>query len=382
VNGDHLPDVIEVNYLNDPLIFQRKCQDKRLDCTPQRFRAASDRIFENLGDGTYAVATTGSGSMNASPNYGFGLIVTTFGHSGGNEIFVSNDGDLNHFWKSLPMDDAGKTGWKLVESAGVSGCSIGVSGISQACMGIAASDFDRNGYIDLGVTNFHNEPMNLFLQNEAGFFTDEALRFGLVENSKDMLGFGTQAADYDNDGWADIAVLNGHIYDARYAEIPFAMQPQLFRGGLNGFKIQPSASLSGYWKRSQLGRTLAMFDWNRDGKMDLLANHLDQPLALLQNESDSGNWLQVELVGTTSEREAIGARIEIESGNQRWVGWQIAGDGYMCTNESLIHLGLGSHDVIDKLTVHWPATEPQVFEQVSTNQRFLVVEGQDSVVPR
>ena len=382
VNGDHLPDVIEVNYLNDPLIFQRKCQDKRLDCTPQRFRAASDRIFENLGDGTYAVATTGSGSMNASPNYGFGLIVTTFGHSGGNEIFVSNDGDLNHFWKSLPMDDAGKTGWKLVESAGVSGCSIGVSGISQACMGIAASDFDRNGYIDLGVTNFHNEPMNLFLQNEAGFFTDEALRFGLVENSKDMLGFGTQAADYDNDGWADIAVLNGHIYDARYAEIPFAMQPQLFRGGLNGFKLQSSASLSGYWKRSQLGRTLAMFDWNRDGKMDLLANHLDQPLALLQNESDSGNWLQVELVGTTSEREAIGARIEIESGNQRWVGWQIAGDGYMCTNESLIHLGLGSHDVIDKLTVHWPATEPQMFEQVSTNQRFLVVEGQDSVVPR
>lgn len=382
VNGDHLPDVIEVNYLNDPLIFQRKCQDKRLDCTPQRFRAASDRIFENLGNGTYAVATTGSGSMDASPNYGFGLIVTTFGHSGGNEIFVSNDGDLNHFWKSLPMDAAGKTRWKLVESAGVSGCSIGVSGISQACMGIAANDFDRNGYIDLGVTNFHNEPMNLFLQNEAGFFTDEALRFGLVENSKDMLGFGTQAADYDNDGWADIAVLNGHIYDARYAEIPFAMQPQLFRGGLNGFKLQPSASLSGYWKRSQLGRTLAMFDWNRDGKMDLLANHLDQPLALLQNESDSGNWLQVELVGTLSEREAIGARIEVESGGQRWVGWQIAGDGYMCTNESLIHLGLGSHDVIDKLTVHWPATEPQVFEQVSVNQRYLLIEGQDSVVPR
>jgi hypothetical protein len=125
-----------------------------------------------------------------------------------------------------------------------------------------------------------------------------------------------------------------------------------------------------------------MFDWNRDGKMDLLANHLDQPLALLQNESDSGNWLQVELVGTLSEREAIGARIEVESGGQRWVGWQIAGDGYMCTNESLIHLGLGSHDVIDKLTVHWPATESQVFEQVSTNQRYLLVEGQDSVVPR
>ena len=90
----------------------------------------------------------------------------------------------------------------------------------------------------------------------------------------------------------------------------------------------------------------------------------------------------MELVGTTSEREAIGARIEVESGDQRWVGWQIAGDGYMCTNESLIHLGLGRHGVIDKLTVHWPATDPQVFEQVSVNQRYLLVEGQDSVVPR
>ena len=382
MNGDHLPDVIEVNYLNDPLIFQRKCQGKRLDCTPQRFRAASDRIFENRGDGTYVVAPTGSGSMEASPNYGFGLIVTTFGQTGGNEIFVSNDGDLNHFWKSLPADSGDRSGWKLSESAGVSGCSIGASGISQACMGIAASDFDRNGYIDLGVTNFHNEPMNLFLQNKAGFFTDEALRFGLGENSKDMLGFGTQAADFDNDGWADIAVLNGHIYDARYAEIPFAMQPQLFRGGKSGFKLQSSARLSEYWQRPQLGRTLAMLDWNRDGKMDLLANHLDQPLALLQNESDSGNWLQVELVGTMSEREAVGARIEVESGEQSWVGWQIAGDGYMCTNESLIHLGLGSHDVIDRLTVHWPATDPQVFEQVPVNQRYLLIEGQSSITTR
>ncbi len=382
MNGDHLPDVIEVNYLNDPLIFERKCQGKRLDCTPQRFRAASDRIFENRGNGKFAVAKAGSGSMEASPNYGFGLIVTTFGRFVGNEIFVSNDGDLNHFWKSFPVESSGGAGWKLLESAGVSGCSIGVSGITQACMGIAASDFDRNGCIDLAVTNFHNEPMNLFLQNEAGFFTDEALRFGLVEKSKNMLGFGTQAADYDNDGWADIVVLNGHIYDASYADIPFRMQPQLLRGGRAGFSMQPSDTLSDYWQRPQLGRTLAKLDWNRDGKMDLLANHLDQPLSLLQNESDSGNWLQIELVGAVSERDAIGARIEVETGGQRWVGWQIAGDGYMCTNEPLIHLGLGSQTAIDKLTVHWPASEPQVFESVAINQRYLLVEGQQTITER
>ena len=382
MNGDDLPDLIEVNYLNDRLIFERKCQGKRLDCTPQRFRAASDRIFENRGDGTFVMASAASGGMDASPNYGFGLIVTRFGHAGGNEVFVSNDGDHNQFWKSMPVESVEGARWTLQESAGVSGCSIGVSGISQACMGIAASDFDRNGRIDLGITNFHNEPMNLFLQNESGFFNDEALRFGLAQDSKDMLGFGAQAADYDNDGWPDLAVLNGHIYDATYAGIPFTMRPQLFRGAMSGFKIQSADTLPDYWQQSRLGRTLITLDWNRDGKMDLLANHLDQPLSLLENESESGNWVQFELVGTVSEREAIGARIEIEAGEERWTAWQIAGDGYMCTNESIIHLGLGNQKMIDKLTVHWPSSKAQVFTDVAINQRSLLIEGQSQILER
>jgi tetratricopeptide (TPR) repeat protein len=382
MDGDNLPDIIEVNYLNDPQIFEQKCQGKRLSCTPQRFRAASDRIFENLGDGTFAVSDSETKALDARPNYGFGLIVTKFGRSGGNEVFVSNDGDLNHFWQSVPDESVGDAAWKLVESAGFSGCSIGVSGRSQACMGIAASDFDRNGWIDLGVTNFHNEPMNLFLQNQSGFFSDDALRFGLAESSKDVLGFGVQATDYNNDGWSDLAVLNGHIYDARYADIPFRMKPQLFRGGAAGFTLQPSDSLSAYWQRPQLGRTLATLDWNRDGKMDMVSNHLDYPVALLQNESETGNWLQLELVGTVSERDAIGARVVVEAGDQVWTGWQIAGDGYMCTNESIIHIGLGDQTTIDKVTIHWPSNDPQVFENVSGRHRYLAVQGQTILTQR
>ena len=116
--------------------------------------------------------------------------------------------------------------------------------------------------------------------------------------------------------------------------------------------------------------------------MDLLANHLDQPLSLLENESESGNWVQFELVGTVSEREAIGARIEIEAGEERWTAWQIAGDGYMCTNESIIHLGLGNQKMIDKLTVHWPSSKAQVFTDVAINQRSLLIEGQSQILER
>ena len=145
----------------------------------------------------------------------------------------------------------------------------------------------------------------------------------------------------------------------------------------------PSAdTLPDYWQQSRLGRTLITLDWNRDGKMDLLANHLDQPLSLLENESESGNWVQFELVGTVSEREAIGARIEIEAGEERWTAWQIAGDGYMCTNESIIHLGLGNQKMIDKLTVHWPSSKAQVFTDVAINQRSLLIEGQSQILER
>jgi len=157
-------------------------------------------------------------------------------------------------------------------------------------------DFDQNGYLDLFVTNFHKEPVNLFLQNEAGFFLDEARLYGLVEPSTNMLGFGTQAADVDNDGWLDVAVLNGHIYNASQLGVPFKMRAQLFRGGKGEFVLQDAAVAGAYWQREQLTRTLAMLDINRDGRMDLVANHLDQPIAILENNCRSEQWLQIELV--------------------------------------------------------------------------------------
>ena len=122
--------------------------------------------------------------MDELPNYGFGVVIANFDGQNGNDVFISNDGDLNHFWKSISAGEAGTSRYRLTEYARIAGCSVGTSGISQACMGIASGDFDRNGMLDLLVTNFHNEPVNLFLQNDSGFFVDEALKYGLVEPSR------------------------------------------------------------------------------------------------------------------------------------------------------------------------------------------------------
>ncbi len=381
LDGDQLPDLVEVNYLDDPLIFERKCVGKNLACTPQRFRAATDRILRNHGDGTFK-PWPGAERIEELPNYGFGAVIANFDQQHGNDLFVSNDGDVNHFWKSVAVNSDSDHAFVLQESAGITGCNVGPSGIVQACMGIASGDFDRNGLLDMLITNFHNEPLNLFLQNKSGFFVDDARKYGLVEPSLDVLGFGTQAADFDNDGWLDVAVLNGHIYDARYAGIPFRMKAQVFQGRRGGFVPLASDVAGEYWNREQLARTLALLDWNRDGKMDLCSNHLDQPLALLLNDSESENWLQIELVGTASERDGTGSTVTVTVGDETWKGWQIGGDGYMCSNESVIALGIAAAQRIDKLEIEFPSGHKQSWSAVRPNQRYLVIEGQQELFAR
>ncbi len=373
LDGDALPELIEVNYLDDPSIFSSPCKGKDLACTPQRFHAAIDRIYRCDPSGTFSTSDLAE-DLSAKPNYGFGIVIANFDRMNGNDVFVSNDGDLNHYWVSSAKEKT--DGYRLIESAIRTGCNVGVNGVAQGSMGIASADFDRNGFLDLIVTNFHNEPVNLYGLTKAGFFNDVSSKLGLDRSSRDVLGFGTQAGDFDNDGWKDLAVLNGHIYDARYADIPFRMQSQLYRGGQDGFALKHQPESDSYWGRKQLGRTLVTTDFNRDGKLDLVANHLDQPVAVLQNETDTGNWLQIELLGVESEREATGALVSVVLGGTTIQEWQIAGDGYMCTNESMIHVGVGSEPNIETIEVRWPSGAVDRIHSVKANQRLHVIEGQ------
>jgi len=381
LNGDHLPEIIEINYIDDPRARSGSCETTDPPCQPQRFNAATDRFWRCLPDGQF-VPWVDDAESRVLAKFGLGLVIANFDRHDGNDVFVSNDGDLNHFWASKKALNASSDKYQLVESAVIRGCSIGRGGNSQACMGIGAGDFDRNGMLDLHVTNFYHEPVNLFLQNQAGYFTDEALKFRLTEPSFDVLGFGTQAMDFDNNGWLDLAVLNGHVYEPKDGGVPFRMRAQLLKGSEDGFSLQ-EASLGGdYWQIEQLGRTLALLDWNRDGRMDMVTNHLDTPIALLENQSKDQHWLQIELVGVISERDAIGAEVQVKAGAEQWTGWQMGGDGYMCTNEPVIHFGLGDCSVVDRVEVRWPSGQTQVFNNLEIDGRFLVIEGEGELLRR
>ena len=381
LNGDHLPDLVEINYIDDIDAFDLRCTDNYLDCQPQEFRKSQDRVLFANDEGNL-IPSQSFADSSPTAKLGFGLVMANFDRKYGNDFFISNDGDFNHYWQSQPVGQPEANAFGLVESGNLQGCSVGRAGKSQACMGIASGDFDRNGTLDLHVTNFENEPVNLFLQSPEGIFIDEVNRKGLGQTSFGVLGFGTQTADFDNDGWLDLAVLNGHVYDGRVDDIPFRMLPQLFQGSRDGFLLHSDTEAGDYWNRKKLGRTLATLDWNQDGRIDLLANHLDEPIALLQNDSPSESWLQIELAGTTSEREAIGAEIQVVAGEESWTGWQIGGDGLMCSNEPVVHFGMGDVTKPVSLVIQWPSGLRTEISDLPVNRRYLVVEGEDNAFAR
>lgn len=385
LSGDALPEIVEINYIDDPTVLKIACTAQNDDCSPNHFRSASDQVLQVREDGRIEV-WDGCEAIAEKPNYGFAAVLANIDDKNGNDLFIANDVGFNHLWmsQSAGRDDmADATESSLREAAQIFGAAAGLLGQRQGCMGIASGDFDRNGRLDFHVTNFWNQSSDLYLLQGTGLFENETAKRGLLEPTRLMVGWGTQAADLDQDGWLDLVVMNGHLTDHRNRGEPLEMLPQKFRGSETGFQlVEPQRSSQEYWAKPVLGRCIAMLDWNRDGKVDAISNHLDAPVALLENQTDAGNGLKIDLVGVKSERDAIGAKVTLISGDQSWTAWNTGGDGFLCTNESVLSFGIGNVEAIDELRIDWPSGERQQFVDLAPNRRYLIIEGSANAFPR
>lgn len=370
LDGDRLPEIVEVNYIDDATVFTSPCVDDDERCNPSRFAAAADRILWNSSDGSFAPRKS---EFDASPSFGFAAIIANFDRQQGNDLFIANDVDRNHFWRSRPGNFGDN--YSLAECAQVSGCATGPRGTHNGCMGIAVGDFDRNGWLDLHVTNFWNQPADLYMQSPDGLFANESLPYRLVDSTRRTVGWGTQAVDFDRDGWLDLAVLNGHLTDRSESGQPFRMVPQLFRGVAGRFVLDRDQSRDSYWSTVAHGRTIATLDWNRDGRLDLIVNHLLEPTAILENRTEGGNWVQLELVGTATERDGVGAIAQIHLGETVLTAAVTGGDGFLCSNEAVLDFGIGTLNTIDRIEINWPGGKTQSFADVRPNSRYLAIEG-------
>jgi tetratricopeptide (TPR) repeat protein len=377
INDDALPDLYEANYIKMDGGFERpklQADGREAQPSPLLHHAEFDRWYIAQGDGNFESHEIGKDTVLAGT--GLGVIVTDFDvRHPGNEVFIGNDVRANHYLFQSGDD-------QFRNLAGPRGNANGYDGAANGCMGIAAGDFNRDGTLDLQIANFHNESANLYLQNSEGGFVDAAVKYQLDQHTKPYVGFGTKAVDFDRNGWQDFFTSNGHIFDMSYLGEGFQMVPQLLMG--QGDRYTPVQPDGEYFAGKYLGRAVALLDFDQDRAIDVLVSHLDQPAALLHNQTRAkGSWIQIELIGTKSERDAIGASIMVvTTDDQAFAAWVTAGDGYLATDESVIDVGLAQSPGIDRIEIRWPSGTMQVIQGVKPGQRYLVVENQEDYFGR
>lgn len=374
LNGDSILDIFEVNYCAGTAPYERNCRSKfgLTVCSPMSFDAEPDRVWQGRIDGTF-IDVTDSWMQPTSYGRGLGLVVGELDNEAGMDVVVSNDMTVNHLWTSPTKGPL----FKLVDVGVVRGVATNGKSQSQASMGIAASDADGDGDIDLLMTHFSDEHNTYYEQVTSGFWSDRSYPCGFVESSLKLLGFGTQFVDFDNNGSMELIITNGHVDQVDRADLSYRMPPQLYWRTVSGRweELDPK-SLGKYFEKDYLGRALVRLDVNRDGRCDVAISHLGEPVALLVNSTpDAGQAIVMELKGTSSSRDAIGARVYAEIGGRKVVAHLTGGDGYMASNERRIHIGCAAETDADNVVVDWPSGNSESFGSLESGREYLIVEG-------
>ncbi len=381
LNGDRLPDLYISNYLAGRKALTTDCYKagEPRACPPGEFPGEIDRLYLNQGNGQFVDATQDCGIAD-SDGRGLGVVVADFHGQGLLSVYVSNDMSPNFFF----VNEAAARGDPLqfTDRALLIGVAYGPDGDAQASMGIAAGDGDGDGLIDLFLTHFYNQSNTYYRQISPDFFEDSTQELGLREPSLPVLAFGTQFIDFENDGRLDLVLACGHIEDYRLVGEPFMMKPQAYANRNNKrFELLNPESIGEFFANKYLGRSLALIDWDRDGRQDLAMLHLYGPSSFLANRSQQpGHFLQMHLRGVESERDAIGTTVTAHIGSRTLVRQLMAGNGFQCTNQKVVHFGVDRATQIDKLVVQWPSGVLQTFENVAVDHELFLVEGSKQLV--
>ncbi len=379
VDGDGLLDLYVCNYCEVDLDNYPDCNfgtnQARNVCPPFFFPTAAHRLFRNNGDGTFTDVTEKAGLAATPPAPGLGVVLTDVDGDGRLDIYVANDMRPAYLFHN-------QGGGKFVEKALVSGCALRPSGQMVAGMGVDAADVDGSGRPSLFVTNFQNSPNVLYRNLGDLRFQDWTDRSGLGPPSLDRLGFGTAFCDVDLDGRLDVAVANGHVgrhVTDGHGRSLLAQEAQLFLGLGDGRFRDVSAGAGAYFHEKRVGRGLAWADYDNDGRPDLAFSHNGGPVALLHNRTETrNNWLRLELVGDgrQSNRNAIGARVEVEAGGVRQVRFVNGGGSYLSASERRLLVGLGTATGADRVTVRWPSGREQEFHGLEGRRWWRLHEGE------
>lgn len=360
----------EWTYPQDDLFCGDRQKGVRIYCSPRTIRPVQHRLYRNNGDRTFTDVTEAAG-VGRTDGHGFGVVAADLNEDGRIDLFVANDMDPNFVFYNRgdgTFEDATET----------SGAALDEKGQALSGMGADAEDLDGDGRPEILVTNFANEANTLYQNLGQGRFLDISPYFGFASDTLPWVGWGTALADFDNDGWPDNFVTNGQVDNNRHLlgqHISYEQPPSLFQNK-QGKRFHLATRDAGpYFATAHVGRGAAFGDLDNDGDLDIVVNHMDGPPALLRNDSTHANhWIKLVLRGTQSNRDAVGAKVDVVVGLRTIRRQRKGGCSMLSANDPRLLIGVGQANVVAKLVVTWPSGVVTTLKNLAVDRSYELVE--------
>lgn len=378
-NSDGLLDLYEVNYLDYRPENYRICKYNGQDgyCGPGEYAGVQDRVWINDGEGGFLDQTESLG-FTTSNGKGLAVVALDLDQDAVAEVYVANDMVMNFlFTRRDPFTGATElaSGGRHTEVATSAGVASGVDGQPEASMGIAVGDLDGSGFPELFLTHFYSHKNTLYRNLKGLLFVDDSKSTGVARISLPFNGFGTIALDFDRDRDLDLFVTNGHVLGPNSP--PERMTPQLYVNEGRAVFTDASSEAGSFFKNKLLGRSAASADFDNDGDLDLAVSHIGDPLALLENRSQTANsWLGVELF-RPDRKDITGSRVEVSVAGVTEVRPVHAGGSYLASSDRRLLFGLGEVSGPIEVTVHWAGGGTDHWQLPAANQYWQLVPGSD-----
>ena len=340
-------------------------------CGPKGLPGEPDALYRNNGDGTFTDVTDAAG-IEDPDYYGFGVVFVDLDEDGWPDIFVANDSVPNALFHNNGDGTFSEDGF-------FAGVALRTDAQVQAGMGVDAGDYDGDGRLDLFVTNFSEDYNTLYENSESGFFSDVSHAAGIAQPALPYLGWGAGFVDLDNDGLLDIFVANGHVYpevNEQWLGTTYHQRNQVFRNQGDKRFRDVTDEIGGGLLIEKSTRGAAFGDYDNDGDIDVLLINMNDHPTLLRNDTAGGHhWITLRLVGTTSNRDGIGAKVTIDAGGRTQTTEVRSGGSYLSHNDVRAHFGLGSADQVRRLEIRWPSGLVQTVEALVADRFYVAREG-------
>ena len=377
VDADGDVDLYVANYVNFSVETHTPCRVKGIlvYCSPRVYDGIKDTFFRNNGDGTFTENTAAAGFDNVAAR-GLGATFADYDADGDADLYVANDADANFLYNN---DGSGK----FQEQSQFAGVALSEHGLVENGMGVAFGDYDNDTWLDLTVTNFQHQTNTLYHSDGGEFFTDQTYASGTGDASLRYLAWGVNFFDYDHDGFQDIFVANGHIHDNVTlidSSTTYAQLNHLFWNNGNGAFTDVTTSSGSGLALQRSSRGSAVGDLDNDGDLDIVVSNVGTDVDILRNDGGhrSGNWINLKLVGTISNRAAIGTRVLLKIGDHQQVREVQSGSSYLSQNDLRLHFGIDTQEQV-ALEIRWQNGSIQRFEDVPTNRFLKIVEGDKQI---